>query len=101
VHSVHFYVQGVFSVHEQFDALREFVCFHLADNFGVFYLTDPVHGGVRIEDGEKSLADYGLAPAAILHFDWDTETSALFSSQGKVPSYLSLEDESLAVPMPL
>ena len=61
----------MFSVHEQVGALREFVSKHLGNNFGVFVFND---SGVKIDDDTKSLAEYGLVPAAALHFDWDEET---------------------------
>ncbi|KAH7729323.1 UBX domain-containing protein 1 [Aphelenchoides avenae] len=83
-------LQGVFSVHEQLDALREFICKFLEDNFGVFIIND---GGVRIDDGKKTLGEYGLAPAAVLHFDWDEETSAQFRNLGKPPTYLASATE--------
>uniref|UniRef100_A0A914CGZ4 UBX domain-containing protein n=1 Tax=Acrobeloides nanus TaxID=290746 RepID=A0A914CGZ4_9BILA len=86
-------LEGTFGVHENFAALREFVSEHLGIEFGVFHLTDPVHGGVILDNDQKSLGDYRLVPAAMLMFNWDEETVAQFASLNMQVTYLSPESE--------
>ncbi|CAD5218829.1 unnamed protein product [Bursaphelenchus okinawaensis] len=87
----HIVLQGVFGVHEKFSTLREFIASKLQTQSGTFVLTDPTNGGQTFSNDEKSFADYGLMPAAVVFFDWDQDTMAQFAQQNLQPSFLTQE----------
>lgn len=65
-------LQGTFSSAERFPAVEEFVHQYLCVDWASFILKDPrgetlTHGRTH----DRSLAELGLAPASVLHFEWD------------------------------
>ncbi|KAI6171412.1 UBX domain-containing protein 6 [Aphelenchoides bicaudatus] len=88
-------LQGVFSVHESFDNVREFVAERLTIMLGGFNLTDPT-SDKRFDNEDQSFYDYGLAPAALLHFDWDNETISGLARTAQRPVYLHPDLEKRA-----
>ncbi|CAD5225790.1 unnamed protein product [Bursaphelenchus xylophilus] len=84
----HYVLQGVFSVHERFSTLREFIASKVATEFGTFVLTDPANPENCFDNEQKSFADYGLIPAAVVYFDWDQDTLAQFAQLNKQPEFL-------------
>lgn len=83
-----FYLQGTFSCYEKLFAVREFVLQHLAHfEIPLFVLKDPVSG--KLVDSEtKTLGELGLAPAALLNFEWDPDVLASYTAQGSQVLYL-------------
>ncbi|KAK6751547.1 hypothetical protein RB195_003133 [Necator americanus] len=64
-------LQGTFGCYEPFSAVREYVAKHLANEAALFSLRNPGKGGEELVDETKSLAVLGLAPAVVLHLDFD------------------------------
>ncbi|KAI6226365.1 UBX domain-containing protein 6 [Aphelenchoides fujianensis] len=90
-----FLLQGVFNVHENFSAVREFLAEWVADQAGEFVLTDPTSDR-RFEADERNLNEYGLVPAALVHFDWDKDTLTQLNNARQKPAYLRHEHEQTA-----
>lgn len=70
-------LQGTFGCYETLDAVRQFVLSHLSDESQIvsWVLRDPMNGSCTMEES-KSLAELGLAPAAVLHLDWQEAAPA-------------------------
>ncbi|VDM53203.1 unnamed protein product [Angiostrongylus costaricensis] len=64
-------LQGTFGCYEPFSSVQEFVAEHLSNAASLFSLCDPGRGSEPIADLTKSLAELGLAPAVVLHLDFD------------------------------
>lgn len=54
--------------------MREFVSNQLDFEQGIFILSVPIGSRCILKD-EKNLLESGLAPAALIHFDWSDETT--------------------------
>ncbi|CAD6194600.1 unnamed protein product [Caenorhabditis auriculariae] len=64
-----FLLQGVFGCHEPVCAVRLFVANVLSEEASCCEFTLRDAAGSALDDDSASIADYGLAPAAVLHFD--------------------------------
>ncbi|CAJ0603528.1 unnamed protein product [Cylicocyclus nassatus] len=64
-------LQGTFGCYEPLSAVREYVAKYLANEAALFSLRNPVKGGEPLGDESKTLAALGLAPAVVLHLDFD------------------------------
>ncbi|KHJ90399.1 PUB domain protein [Oesophagostomum dentatum] len=64
-------LQGTFGCYEPFSAIREYIAKHLANEAVLFTLRNPMKGSEPLSDETKTLAALGLAPAAVLHLDFD------------------------------
>ncbi|EYB98770.1 hypothetical protein Y032_0128g1433 [Ancylostoma ceylanicum] len=64
-------LQGTFGCYEPFSAVREYVAKHLANEAALFSFRNPGKGGEPLTDETKTLAALGLAPAVVLHLDFD------------------------------
>ncbi|XGW28180.1 hypothetical protein V3C99_008186 [Haemonchus contortus] len=84
-------LQGTFGCYEPLSVVREYISKHLSNHAALFSLKNPVKGSEVLVDETKSLAALGLAPAAVLHLDWDEPNDG--------PS-LSQEYIDAAVPLP-
>uniref|UniRef100_A0A914I4P0 UBX domain-containing protein n=1 Tax=Globodera rostochiensis TaxID=31243 RepID=A0A914I4P0_GLORO len=95
-----FLLQGIFNVYEKFAAVREFVARNLSIQHGTFTLA--VSGTVannqqqQLHEEENTLLDYGLAPSALIYFDWDSTTTASLQRNRQPIAYLTPELEASA-----
>ncbi|VDM69825.1 unnamed protein product [Strongylus vulgaris] len=64
-------LQGTFGCYEPLSAVREYVSKHLANEAALFSLRNPMKGGEPLGDEAKTLAALGLAPAVVLHLDFN------------------------------
>lgn len=75
----HFFLQGTFGCYEKFSTVREFVSQHLSKTeIPLFVLKDPITNSVLCDDN-KTISDLNLVPAAVLHFEWDSDVLAELS----------------------
>ncbi|KAK7102075.1 UBX domain-containing protein 6-like [Littorina saxatilis] len=84
-------LQGVFKAREKLSAVREFVGENLID-WLPFNLTTAT--GQKLTEDNVTLAELGLAPAAVVNFSWDAEVQADITAQKgaqKDGSYLKPE----------
>jgi UBX domain. len=82
--------QGTFSVYEKLEAVNKFLRENLLNEDLPFILTTPVGHQLSDEDGDKTLTDLRLVPAAILTFSWDFSI-AEEGFQEQQPVYLKPE----------
>lgn len=68
-----FILQGVFACNEPVEALRDFLKEFLAPVEPPLFLLKDAAKGTMIQDSDKSLGELNLAPAAVLHFEWDPD----------------------------
>lgn len=76
-------LQGTFSSTEQFSAVEEFVHQCLCVDWAAFVLKDP--RGETFTKGkthDRSIAELGLAPASVLHFEWDPDMAKDAAASG-------------------
>ncbi len=73
--------------------MRDFVDSHLAIPGLPFTLADPITTTAIVDD--RSLGDLNLAPAAILHFEWDGDVQAEWTRNGQRVRYLQEDQEGL------
>ncbi|EFO24996.2 hypothetical protein LOAG_03490 [Loa loa] len=93
-----FLLQGTFGCHEPFFAVRHFVEEHLARiEPMLFVLKDPVSGKV-ISDDTKTLIELSLLPAAVLHFEWDSDLQTELVKLGRKVQYLDQRFIEIAEP---
>ncbi|KAK6051977.1 UBX domain protein [Cooperia oncophora] len=64
-------LQGTFGCYEPLSVVREYITKYLSNQAALFSLYNPVKGSEPLADETKSLAALGLAPAVVLHLDWD------------------------------
>lgn len=84
----HFFLQGTFGCHEKFSTVREFVSQYLSKTeIPLFDLKDPVTNSV-LSDDNKTISDLNLVPAAVLHFEWDSDVLAELSRHSPNIPYL-------------
>ncbi|VDO73186.1 unnamed protein product [Heligmosomoides polygyrus] len=83
-------LQGTFGCYEPFSAVREFISQHLSNQAALFSLYNPIKGSEPLTDETKSLAALGLAPAAVLHLDWDEPIAGPSLSQQFIDSAVPL-----------
>lgn len=62
-------LQGTFKAVEKLPALKEFVRENLVNDWMPFHIVTQT--GSKLDDENKSLAEYGLTPAAVVNFEWD------------------------------
>uniref|UniRef100_A0A8R1XWX7 UBX domain-containing protein n=1 Tax=Onchocerca volvulus TaxID=6282 RepID=A0A8R1XWX7_ONCVO len=83
-----FLLQGTFGCCEPFYAVRSFVEQHLAQiEPMLFVLKDPISGKV-ISNDTMSLNELNLLPAAVLHFEWDSDVQNELMRLGREVLYL-------------
>ncbi|KAL3981755.1 PUB domain family protein [Acanthocheilonema viteae] len=83
-----FLLQGTFGCHEPFYAVRNFVEEHLTHiEPMLFLLKDPI-SGKAINDDTKTLNELNLFPAAVLHFEWDSDVEGELMKLGREVQYL-------------
>ncbi|XP_064633426.1 UBX domain-containing protein 6-like [Lineus longissimus] len=88
-------LQGTFRAQEKCSALFEFVREHLDRDWVPFHLAAPT--GHKLAADDKTMAELGLAPAAVISFSWDADVLAEITAQigsSQTPKYL--KDEVLA-----
>ncbi|KAJ1369083.1 PUB domain [Parelaphostrongylus tenuis] len=83
-------LQGTFGCYEPFSSVQEFVAKHLSNASSLFSLCDPGRGSEPIVDFTKSLAELGLAPAVVLHLDWDEPNDGPSLSQKYIDAAVPL-----------
>lgn len=71
-------LQGVFRATETMNHVYKFVKENLLNNSVPFQLSTEI--GNKLDKGDTSLAELGLAPAAVLNFVWDTDTQQEMAS---------------------
>ena len=71
-------LQGIFKAHEKLSALKQFVGEHLVD-WLPFNLTTST--GQRLTEDNATMAELGLAPAAVVNFSWDADVIADIAAQ--------------------
>ena len=71
-------LQGVFKAQERLAALRQFVGEQLVD-WLPFNLNTAA--GLRLTEDGATMAELGLAPAAVVNFSWDTEVAQDIAAQ--------------------
>ncbi|CAG9537791.1 unnamed protein product [Cercopithifilaria johnstoni] len=83
-----FLLQGTFGCQEPFSAVLSFVEEHLTPiEPMLFALKDPISGRV-ISDHTKTLNELNLLPAAVLHFEWDSDVQCELVKLGREVQYL-------------
>jgi hypothetical protein len=83
--------QGTFGCYEKFSSVSEFVDSHLAAKGFPFVLADPISASPLPDD--RSLGDLKLAPAAVVHFEWDADVLVGWTRTGQPIRYLDYEEE--------
>ncbi|WKY06240.1 hypothetical protein Q1695_006440 [Nippostrongylus brasiliensis] len=83
-------LQGVFGCHEPLSAVREYTAKHLSNQAALFSLYNPCRGSEPLVDETKSLAALGLAPAVVLHFEFDEPSDGPSLSQEFVEAAVPL-----------
>jgi UBX domain-containing protein 6 len=89
-------LQGTFRAQEKCIVLFDFVRENLENDWIPFQLAAPT--GHKLSADDKSMAELGLAPAAVISFSWDADVLAEISAQKgscQTPKYL--KDEVLAL----
>ncbi|XP_059153796.1 UBX domain-containing protein 6-like [Physella acuta] len=64
-------LQGVFRAHESMKQVYQFVKENIVNDWIPFNLISGT--STKLEDGDATLAELGLAPAAVVHFSWDAD----------------------------
>lgn len=84
------YFKGTFGCHEPFCAVRNFVEEHLIRiEPMLFVLKDPI-SGKEINDDTKTLSELNLLPAAVLHFEWDSDVQSELLRLGREVFWLGI-----------
>lgn len=88
-------LQGVFRVSEAAKSIYSFVREHLLNDWIPFSLTTGT--GHKIEEGDSTIAELGLAPAAVINFAWDAAVvKEVAAQQGAVDLKAHIRQEFLA-----
>ncbi|CAL1527068.1 unnamed protein product [Lymnaea stagnalis] len=75
-------LQGVFRAQEPMKNIYQFVRENLTNDWIPFHLTSGTTN--KLEDNDSTLAELGLAPAAVVHFSWDAEIlKGVIAEKGK------------------
>ncbi|XP_013086284.2 UBX domain-containing protein 6-like [Biomphalaria glabrata] len=72
-------LQGVFRAQESMKQVYQFVRENLVNDWMPFHLTSGTNN--KLEEGDMTLAELGLAPAAVVHFSWDADVLREATSQ--------------------
>lgn len=85
-------LQGVFKAMENITNVYEFIRENLENNWIPFQLSTAT--GHKLEEGESSLVELGLAPAAVVNFSWDaTVIKEVAAQQGQAVAKVHLKKE--------
>lgn len=88
-------LQGVFKANESMKNVFDFVRENLQNNWIPFHLATST--GAKLEEGEATLAELGLAPATLLNFSWDSSViNEVAAQQGQAVTKVFLTGDLLA-----
>ncbi|KAH3892776.1 UBX domain-containing protein 6-like [Dreissena polymorpha] len=88
-------LQGTFKASEKLSAVNEFIRQHLVNDWMPFTFCTQV--GLKLDDENKTLAECGLTPAAVVNFQWDkTVMNEVTAQQGSSKSTSALKADILA-----
>ena len=88
-------VQGVFKAMETMKKVYEFVRENLENNWIPFHLSTAT--GHKLEEGNSTLVELGLAPAAVVNFAWDADViKEVAAEQGQAITKVHLKKELMA-----